>query len=311
MKRLADRAGRTSQDRRSPELAPSSRPFLTISLTDLGRLPILETMAEPVRKLPLAESGEPERGFPEGEPSGQSILQRWAARPDGRLELVELPLTPELFLDPQLGDKMVQGWLHIRTVLDLFELLTRHFRSERDVIVLSDVQHLLGPGLPSPAPDLSVIRGARRASPDLQSFSLAEQGVAPCLVIEVISPIDPRIRRTDEVDKVALYQRVRIQEYMLVDLPRPATRHRFEIKGHRLSAKGRYRPIDPDHQGGLLSETTGLRFGVSPEGDQIDIFELKSGKRLLRPAEGEEALKEAEQEVERLRAEIERLKSKG
>ena len=44
---------------------------------------------------------------PDAEP-GITLL-RWVERPDGRLEQVELPLTPELFLDPQLGDQWMQG----------------------------------------------------------------------------------------------------------------------------------------------------------------------------------------------------------
>jgi hypothetical protein len=75
------------------------------------------------------------------------------------------------------------------------------------------------------------------------------QGVPPCLVIEVVSPKDSRIRRTDEVDKVALYEQVGVREYILVDLPRRATAHRFRLKGYRLGPDGRYRLIEPDREG--------------------------------------------------------------
>jgi Uma2 family endonuclease len=267
-------------------------------------------MAEPAWKIPLVAgdevaADEEDAGLSD-EPEGGSVLQRWVFHPDGRAELVELPLTPELFLDPQLEDKMVQGWLHIRTVLDLFELLSRHFRVEPDLIVLCDMKHLLGPGLPGPAPDISIVRGARHPNPDLASFDLIRQGVAPCLVIEVISPRDARLRRADEVDKVALYQRVGIQEYLLIDLPR--RQQPLRIKGYRLDAAGRYAPLDPEEDGFLPSTTTGLRFGVSPSGDQIEILVAATGERLLRPIEEVEARQAAEEEIARLRAEIERLK---
>ena len=46
---------------------------------------------------------------PDDESSGTVLLQRWIERPDGRMELLERPLTPEDFLDPQLEDTLVQG----------------------------------------------------------------------------------------------------------------------------------------------------------------------------------------------------------
>jgi hypothetical protein len=104
-------------------------------------------------------------------------------------------------------------------------------------------------------------------------------------VIEVVSPSKARIRRVDEVDKVELYQRVGVREYLLVDLPRRATGYRFRVKGYRLGPEGRYRPIEPDDQGRLLSETTGLRFGASPDGNWIEMFDARTGERLLTPLE--------------------------
>jgi Uma2 family endonuclease len=256
-------------------------------------------MGEPARKTPVAENGEPDfELLDDGEPSVVTILQRWVERPDGRMELMELPLTPELFLDPELEDMMIQGRLHGLVRHYFIDLLERHLRPQTDVMVLEDVKHLLAPGL-GPAPDVSVIRGARHPDWDLESFDAAEQGVVPCLVIEVVSPRDARIRRTDEVDKVKLYQQVGIAEYLLVDLPRRATRHRFRLKGYRLDAGGSYRPIEPDAQGRLLSATTKLRFGVSAQGDWIDIYDAETGERLRTSLEEEEGRKAAEERAAR------------
>jgi Uma2 family endonuclease len=238
-------------------------------------------------------------------------------------------LTPELVLDPQLEDIMVQGRPHSVVRRFLAELLDRHLRSEADIMVLEDVKHLLGPGLPGPAPDISVIRGAQDPAPDLDSFDVVKQGVVPCLVIEVVSAKDARIRRTDEIDKVKLYERVGVSEYILVDLPRRATGHRFRLRGYRLGLDRRYRPMEPDSDGCLLSVTTQVRFGISAPGDRIDLYDVRTGERLLSPLEEEEGWKAekvarqaaeerasreaaarqaAEEELERLRAQIERLK---
>jgi Uma2 family endonuclease len=252
-------------------------------------------MGEPARKLPVPEIDETDF---DDEPSTVTILQRYVERPDGRMELVELPLTPELFLNPELEDTMVQGRTHGLVRAYFTEMLQRRFQPQTDVMVLEDVKHFLAPGL-GPAPDISVIRGARL--PDLveESFSAAQQGVVPCLVIEVVSPKDARIRRTDEVDKVKLYERVGIPEYLLVDLPRRATRHRFQLKGYRLDADRRYRPIEPDAQGRLLSVTTGLRFGVSTPGDWLEIYDAETGERLLTPLEEVEARQAADEKAAR------------
>jgi hypothetical protein len=218
-----------------------------------------------------------------------------------------------------------------------------------DVKVLADVKHVFAKGF-GPAPDISVIRGVRDPLRKRRSFHIREEGVVPCLVIEVVSPFDARIRRTDEVDKVALYQRHGVPEYVMVYPPGQATGPRFQLKGYRLDAAGRYRTIEPDAQGRLLSETTELRFGVSPEGDRIQIFNSRTGERLRSPTEEveaeraarlaaeeraaretearraeraareaaenkawqeAEARKTAEEELKRLRSELERLKAPG
>ena len=70
----------------------------------------------------------------------------------------------------------------------------------------------------------------------------------------------------------------------------------------------RYLPMQPDAEGRYVSETTGLAFGVSPDGGKIHLFDLETGERLLADEEQEEALRAQKEELARLRAEIERLK---
>jgi Uma2 family endonuclease len=279
-------------------------------------------MAEPVRTRPETQAEE----------EVPCTFVRWVKGADGRFETRDFPLTPEAFLDPRIGDTMVQGNPHGIASLELYELLRRHFLPRQDVLVLHDVKHLLEPRR-GPAPDVSVILGAQNIDRNLESYNLAKTGIAPSLIIEVVSPTDSRIRRVDEEEKVGLYARVGVAEYILEDMPRPATGWRYRLRGYRLddrlNGERRYRDIPSDSQGRLLSKTTGLLFGVSPQGDRIEVTVATTGERILYPieeaaghrAEKEarqaaeeraaweaEARKAAEAEVDRLRREIERLR---
>ena len=264
-------------------------------------------MAEPVRKLPSQKDTEPD-----DETSGTATFLRWVERPDGRLELLEMPLTPEVFLDPQLEDQMTQGEWHSEATTDLAADIRGFLRSKReDVLVLSDVKHYLGiSGLPNPAPDVSVIYGICRRLDKKRpnSFDLVKERVRPSFVLEVISPDDRRLREADEVDKVEIYERVGIPEYFLLDTPHSKNGFRLHLKGYRLNSRGRYRLIRPDPEGRLLSEQTGLWFSVSPAGDRVVLVDVATGRKVLSREEQETTLRAAEERSERAEAEIARLR---
>jgi Uma2 family endonuclease len=282
-------------------------------------------MAEPAWKMPTGERWAPE---PEEE---ESVLQRWVELPDGRLELLELPLTPELYLDPELDDKMVQGRWHDLTCGEISGVLRHHFRHQPDTLVFHDLKHRFRRGLSAPSPDVSVVRGLQDPG-DLDSYDARKHGVVPSLVVEVVSPKSARVRQTDLTDKVKLYERVGIPEYFIVDSPRRRGVPRYTLLGYRLDRRdssGRYQPVPLDAQGRLLSETTGIWFQIDPTGDRVLLFDAATGHRLLNldeqgeraeaaeeraKRESERAIREAEartaaeEEVARLRAEIERLR---
>jgi Uma2 family endonuclease len=282
-------------------------------------------MAEPAWKTPPEESEPDAAEHPDDDREDGAYLQRVVERPDGTWELVCIPLTPEDFLNPRYGDKWVQGRPHGRACLYFADVLERHLSFDESALVLYDVKLVPGPRRGGPAPDVMVVRGARNPDPDMSSFNVAKQGVVPCLIIEVLSPRSKRIRDTDVTDKKGLYQRLGIPEYLMVDLPRQSTEHHFVLRGYRLGPYGRYRTIAPDSKGRLLSETTGVRFGVSADGQKVELFDARTGERLLSSREEEEgrkaaeeraareakARKGAEEEVKRLRAEIARLKASG
>jgi Uma2 family endonuclease len=247
-------------------------------------------MTEPARRALHREDGlTASTSRQESEPE-RTMLLRWVEGPDGRMELLEIPLTREDYLNPRFGDKWVQGRVHSDLIVDIGARLLHWSRSRPEFLVISDVQHVLGRGLPKPSPDISVIRGARNPEKVESSYNMVRQGVPPCLIIELISPRDPRIREIDEHDKVDLYQRIGVREYFLVELPRTMP-GRFGIFGYRLDSNGTYRRIVPDAEGGLCSETTGLWFGISPEGTGLIVRDAATGEPLPNVSEAVEALK--------------------
>jgi Uma2 family endonuclease len=230
-------------------------------------------------------------------------------------------MTPEEFLDPQIGNSLLQGRLHFLAVHFLFETLTRWFLSRPDVAVLSDLKHLMGPRR-GPAPDISILMGVPDLAPDIESYDLRTGGIPPSLIIEVVSPSDSRIRRTDEVTKVKLYERLGVREYLLLDLPRRGNRRRLTWRGYRLDGgldrTGRYERIEPDLRGRIHSKTAGLLFGADPTESWIEITDAGTGKRLRTSLEEEQraeqeakARKEAEAEIARLREELARLRGEA
>ena len=213
--------------------------------------------------------------------------------------LVEIPLRREDLLDPREGDMMVHGPLHGLFIRTLADMLDRWLDAE-DVAVFDDVKMLWGlPGVPDVAPDISVIRGIRDKWRDRASFSVIEEGVRPCLVIEVISP---RYRDLDEKDKLAIYRQARIPEYLIVDITTtPPT-----LTGYRLTEEGRYRQSRPDR---FLSPATGLRFSAGSAALEIVVEDAASGERLLTSSEEAAARKALEAQLRRLQEKFDRLQA--
>ena len=264
-------------------------------------------MAEPVRKI---EPPRQETLLDDEEP-GITLL-RWVDGPGGTKEQVEMRLTPEIFLNPRFGDQIMYGERHSRIGREIADLLESRLEGTPDAVVFFDMKLLFrARGLPDPGPDVMVVRGIRPGN--RFSFNVRKEGVRPCLIVEVVSPRDSRIRQIDLEEKPGIYEQAGIQEYIIVDwtLQNP----RLRLLGYRLDGSGCYRPIEPDAEGRLLSETAEVWFQVSPDGERILVFEHPSGRRMLNLLEQKEdasreakARKAAEEETARLRAELERLR---
>ncbi len=257
-------------------------------------------MADPVRKQPAG-------GVLDDDPFFYG--SRWISvrLPDGKVLDQQIPLTPDDLLDPQLGDEVTQSDQHFELMIYLVNLLKRHFVPREDVKVTGDLKMIWGiPGLLEPSPDVAVIPRIRDKNKDRESFDVQQEGTRPCLILEVVSSKDAETRRNDYEKKVPIYERAGIPEYLIYDPPTRFTKGRLLLTGYRLGANGRYRRIEPDGHGCLRSETTSLLFGIAEDRRTPLVIDAATGERLLT---GEEAAQEAEAEIARLRAEIERLKN--
>jgi Uma2 family endonuclease len=289
-------------------------------------------MAQPARKLPPFGAPEAPDPFRYG--------SRWRRvhLPSGEVTGQEIPLTAEDLLDPELGDEVTQSRPHAKAVTTLNDLLERHFDDDPGVQVLFDMKIVWGlpGGLPNPSPDIMVVRGARDDE-GRSIFAVVEEGVLPCLILEVVSYSDAAMYKNDHEKKVEIYQQAGIPEYLIVD-PSFSAEDPLRLTGYRLAPDGRYRRIETDSRGRLYSETTNLFFAPSLDGRTVRVGDAETGEWLLTAQEeesarlretgarkaaeeradheaqarraAEERAQAAEAELARLRAEIEKLKNR-
>jgi colicin import membrane protein len=200
----------------------------------------------------------------------------------------EEPLTAADFLDPQLGDCMIQRDKHLRSNINLFTAFDNHYANDPSVGVFSDLKMVWGiPGLKEPAPDLAVVPNLKNQDEDTDrpTFDVNKEGTRPCLVVEIMSPGYPG----DDTKKVKIYEQARIQEYIIINPHSDKARPFYEIWGYRLKA-GQYKLITPDKQGRLLSRTTKVLFSVHDKGRRLRLKDARTGKWLLNARETDVAL---------------------
>lgn len=114
------------------------------------------------------------------------------------------------------------------------------------------------------------------------TYDVVTEGILPCLIVEVAISWVEKLWRADHVDKLEIYQRVGVPEYLIVDLPGPLTNDCFVVTGYRLDSTGaRYEPIEPDSQGRALCKAVDVLFGVASDGSHLKFFEGSTGEPLM------------------------------
>lgn len=197
-------------------------------------------------------------------------------------------------------DDMGETTIHIKLIANLLTILKNFFNERQDVFVTSNINLYYEKGEPRRrfAPDLLVAFGVPNV--ERSSYMVWREGVFPQVVFEVASE---KTWRNDLVEKLDLYDELGAQEYYILDpefayLPEPLTA--FERQNDRLFK----RRVEGNR---IFSPHLGLE--IVWMNNDFRLFDPNTESFLLTLDESEEKRLEAENEIERLKAEIEKLKA--
>lgn len=226
-------------------------------------------------------------------------------QPDGTTTENMVPLTPEEFLHPQEGFHLPNSTFHDDMAGQAKDILTRRYANDPTVGVFRDLLiqwDLSGQG--DHCPDTFVVFGISNKEQNRSKFIVADEGVRPSFVLEVVSP---RYRREDREKKVLEYARTRVIEYVIIDRRSQRGQVIEEVLGYRL-VEGLYQPITPDEEGRILCETVELLMSLQ-EG-RLVIEDANTGERLLSSLELEIAKESAEKQTAEMAELLERYRER-
>ncbi len=223
-------------------------------------------------------------------PFGWRIVER--RLPNGEIDIDHIPLSEEDILDPQLGDVMPQSDPHLKLAVSIYNRFDKRYQNDPTTGVFCDLKIIWGiPGLSGPAPDLAVVPNLTRDKhANRGSFAVIEEGTRPTLVLEIVSPQYPG----DDTRKPEIYEQAGVPEYIILDPHLENTRLNYELIGFKL-VQGQYVRMIADAQGRLLSEATGVYFGLGKSQRELILTDAISGERLLTDQEEYVARMKAEQ----------------
>jgi Uma2 family endonuclease len=164
--------------------------------------------------------------------------------------------------------------VHRREILHTIETLERHFRDAPDIYVSGNLMFYYEEGNPSAvvSPDVFVVKGVRKGL--RRTYKLWEEGVAPCVVIEMTSR---STRLEDKGNKRALYALLGVREYFLFD---PLGEYlKPPLQGFTL-VDGEYAALPVESDGGIISRELGLK--LYRDETVLRLFDLASGREVVR-----------------------------
>jgi Uma2 family endonuclease len=203
--------------------------------------------------------------------------------------MAAIPLEKEIYYPDSDGEPMAESELHLEEMVYVWEGLADRFAADPDVFVGANMFLYFRKGDPTGvvAPDGFVVKGVPKlpGGRRRKKYLIWQEGVAPCFVLETTSDTTHR----KDKEKREIYARLGVTEYFQFDPEGDYLDPR--LQGLRL-VSGKYRPIQPEPDGSLLSETTGVLFRI--EGERIRLTDATTGRLLLRNEEKNKVLRETE-----------------
>lgn len=167
------------------------------------------------------------------------------AHPDGSETWERVPLTLEDVLHPQEEDFVAQSAAHQLRQEYLHTVIAARLADDPAAVVVADLLIAWDiPDLKPHAPDIAVILGVRQRR-DWSTFSVAEEGVRPALIIELTSPSTASLDRSTKLDE---YAEAGVETYILIDTIRFRGSFALRLVGYTLTPVG-YQPLAPDNRG--------------------------------------------------------------
>jgi Uma2 family endonuclease len=185
--------------------------------------------------------------------------------------------TKEVYYPESDGKPMAETDWHRDFMVTYIERLKARYRGRRVYVSGNNfIYYVEGDPKKSVSPDLYVVKNCSPGRRRL--FKIWEEGRVPCFAMETTSR---KTKREDSGAKKVLFAQIGIKEYFLFD-PDEDWLHP-PLQGFRLDEHGEYQPIPPAPDGSVISKELGIRFIV--EDDELAMFDVKTGERILSDAE--------------------------
>ena len=228
----------------------------------------------------------------------RSLLERTRAyQHDPVLQRIRPKGIPLLYEDE--GLEMGESDIHTSTTDVLLYGLRYHFAPAGGYRVFSNMNLFYSGNDPAAyvSPDVMVVRPPRPLAEPVSSYRIGQEGPAPVLVGEVLSP--RTWQEGDLTGKPILYAEIGVEEYILADVTGTMLAERLLLLRRQ---RGRRWRDERDADGGVTSRL-GFRVVIEEDG-QLRVINVKSGKRYARPDEAQAATDRVaalEEELARLR----------
>lgn len=194
------------------------------------------------------------------------------------------------------GFEMGESDYHTDTVEILSCGLKAHLRGRRRVRAFFNLNLYYSREDPHAyvSPDGMVVVPSRSLTEEVNPYSIGIDGPAPILTAEILS--QRTAQQGDLTDKLIVYARLKVQEYMLIDVTGRFLKQRLLLK--RLQPDGIWMD-EQDADGGITSQL-GFRLIIEKDG-RLRVIDAKTGNRYLRPDEAEDAKRARETAEQRIR----------